>query len=193
MTTLASAASAQSPASDGPETVRTLPPPQPESSSEPEVRTRWYGWQTLAADGASALLFAGAMASDGNSVAQDALAYAALFTYLGASPVIHGAGHRHLDKALGSLTLRVVVPVASGVAAAIVIPCEESYGPYIPCSTAMLAAGILGGAILASGIDAAFLGRERVRSLESAAVRLRMAPLMDATARPAGASLVGTF
>jgi hypothetical protein len=93
-----------------------------------------------------------------------------------------------------SLTLRVMVPVASGVAAAIAIPCEDPPGMIIvPCSMEMLGVGILGGAILASGIDAAFLGRERIRPLESAGVRLRMAPLMDATARPAGASLVGTF
>ncbi len=69
------------------------PPPKPKS--------RWYGWQTLATDGAATMmLFAAADSRDGAG-----LAYGSLAMYNLGAPIVHFA-HGNFGRGLGSLAVR---------------------------------------------------------------------------------------
>lgn len=76
------------------------PPPQP-----PQTESRWYGWQTLIADGASLAAFGAGVAGAGGSPA--GLGVTGLFV---GAPIIHW-GHGHAGKGFGSLALRTLPPL----------------------------------------------------------------------------------
>lgn len=115
----------------------------------------WYGYQTLAADGAATGLLVGAILTHKN-VSKTLFALSAA-TYLIASPVIHGANEEP-GKALGALGLRVAAPVSLGFLGIIAGAASDSHGNW----GAPLAGGVIGfglGIITAMAIDAAALAR----------------------------------
>ena len=77
------------------------------ASSPRELGRRWYGWQTLIADGVSlGFLGASAATSDDGSPKLPILGFAAGGYFLGA-PIVHFA-HRHVVRGLVSLAMRTV-------------------------------------------------------------------------------------
>jgi hypothetical protein len=88
------------------------PPSAPPSTvAPPATQSEWYGWQPLLADGA----FVGTLilVSHTNGKIPPALDYVLPIEYLVASPIIHFA-HERPGTAVGSLLLRLGVPVAGG-------------------------------------------------------------------------------
>jgi hypothetical protein len=169
-------------------------------SEEPaEKSERWYGWQTLAADAVPAtLLVAGVALDDGTS---PSLYGAAALTFVVGGPVIH-AVHDHAGKALGSLGLRLALPVVGVVIGSSVAPplnpcpalpggeCEESD------STPVLLGGVFG-MTAASIIDSALLAYEAetpaAERRRLATPSLRATPTFAISETGARVGLVGTF
>jgi hypothetical protein len=196
LATLGGVASAQTLHSD----VKALSGERPvvpgsDSEQEPEEQTRWYGWQTLAADGASMALIAtsAVLSREFDHPATPLPATIGLFSYFFAAPFIHQT-HDRGGAALGSLGLRFLLPVVGGLTTMATVSCDGGghAAGAMYCLGSTFGAGALGGAVVASGLDAAFLGRERVTP-GAPIISLRMAPLMDVSARPAGASVHGVF
>ncbi len=107
-----------------------------DSAAEAAPLDRWYGWQTLLADTASfgAFLGGSAIASaeeekPGGDVAWgQRLSVLGFVSYLAASPVIHGVHERSAGRVVGSVTLRVGLPLLGLVAGAALESCEPT-GP----------------------------------------------------------------
>jgi hypothetical protein len=144
---------------DAPSSIGAAPsPPAP-----PEVR--WYGWQTLVADGGAVALFglaAGFAGGNGNATTVAAAGLIGLGAYLAGGPIIHAA-HGHPGKAGVSLALRVGLPVLAwavgfGLGSN---SCHDSYD-HEGCPTDYAAAATLVGVLTSVALDAGLLGRERV-------------------------------
>jgi tetratricopeptide (TPR) repeat protein len=77
----------------------------------------WYGWQTLVVDGAAVLLgVAGAVLAVSSSSGESAgvpVASLGVITYFLGGPSVHVA-HNNLGRGLGSLGLRIGVPIVGG-------------------------------------------------------------------------------
>lgn len=93
--------------------VPLVPTPSPEGTQAdaPATTRVYYGWQNLGFDAASIALFS--LAINADRPAAGNLAYAGLGGYLFGSPLVH-ALHGHHARALGSLALRVGVPLGLG-------------------------------------------------------------------------------
>lgn len=114
-------------------------------------KTTWYGWQTLAADGLS-LLMAGAEQGG-----------VAVGTYVLVAPVIHAA-HGAPGKGLGSLALRVLLPISFAMGG-MEVSCSIHWGndpEGDECYPVGLVVGALVGAGAASAIDATLLARQTI-------------------------------
>lgn len=151
-------------------------PAAPSAAVEPHRPTHWYGYQTLAMDGA-ALAFAipGMMGSSG---AGQGLGIASGLTYTLGAPIVHFA-HGHVDKGFADIGLRLGLPALLGFVGGLIgeasytpASCDEtkqsfcgldhSFGQLGAFASGAELGGILGiGAAIA--IDASVLARERVR------------------------------
>jgi hypothetical protein len=149
------------------------PEPHAAESSEPEtghssddaapleMRERWYGWQSLSADGAAlVLLIAAGASSDQRNHLPDVFGYGSLGMYLLGGPATH-LMHDSPGRALGSLAMRAGLPFAFG---AIGFQLEDCSGDsdYDLCG---FGGAILGGVLgiaTAITIDAAVLSHEEV-------------------------------
>lgn len=196
---IASSAGAQTLRSDRNEAPE-LEAPEADSGEPQATQARWYGWQTLAADGASAALIATGVAwrQESDEAYAKVPATFGVLSFLFAAPIIHAAGHDSGGKFLGSLGLRAGVPIVGGFVGMALYDCGDAGGGVampgtLMCWGAGFGLGAIAGAIVASGLDAAFLGHERVPVAPPPQFTLRVAPMMDAAARPAGASVHGTF
>jgi hypothetical protein len=133
------------------------PPPSwhgPSDAGGAVAARRWYGWQTLAFDGAA--IGALALATAAHS---EALAAVGLLSYALASPAVHVGHHRPLI-ALASVGLRIGMPAAG----AIITTADDCSGEL--CRLEALAAGMLVGAAGAIAIDAGVLSWDRLESQE---------------------------
>lgn len=115
----------------------------------------WYGYQTLAADGAATgLLFGGIVTHKNVSKTFFALSAA---TYLVASPVIHGANEEP-GRALGAFGLRIAAPASFGFLGLLIGAASDTRGNWgVPLAGAVIGFGL--GVITAMAIDAAALAR----------------------------------
>jgi hypothetical protein len=150
-----------------------------------QSETRWYGWQTLAVDAGSlgAGLALGSIQGQGGNGA-----VAALTGYALGGPIVHAA-HGRTDAALGDLALRVGAmaggaAIGYGVGVASFQGCAP--GTWF-CSRDFAGiggaiVGGLGGAVTAVILDAAVLGRERVRK-DDAAGGVRWTPQVGVSPR----------
>jgi hypothetical protein len=131
----------------------------PASDAAPRTRERWYGWQTLAIDGASLLLLiASSAASDSKGDASEIMAGGAVGGYLLGSPITHFL-HDSPARGIGSLALRAGLPIAFGYVGTTIEKCPPE------ADLCGLAGAILGGMLgiaTAIAIDAAALGYEDV-------------------------------
>ena len=127
----------------------------------PALRTRWYGWQSLSADGAALLtLISAGAASDQKGHLSDVLTYGSVGIYLLGAPVIHFA-HGNPGRGLGSLGLRAGVPVAFGAIGSKLEDCSgDNY--YDLCGIVGIIVGGVLGIATAITIDAAVLSYDEV-------------------------------
>lgn len=114
---------------------------------------RWYGWQTLSADGVAAAFFVGAVATDHNA----ALFGCSALTFLAAGPVVHGA-HGQWGAAVGSAGLRIAAPFLGAVIgnqydAHQDTGFDDSNGRSNNSSTKWTTTGLAIGALAASAFD----------------------------------------
>jgi hypothetical protein len=155
-------------------------PDEPQTQEAPEApeapqapQTSWYGWQTLLADAGVIALWAAAYAVDdakygssskeGYERGTNLLVASGVAVYFLGGPVIHWA-HGHGRKGLGSLGLRVGLPLGGLIAGALLgsVACGSGDSEFIPCPVVVGAMGFLGGAIAAPVVDAAVVAREPV-------------------------------
>ena len=118
------------------------------------MERRWYGWQTLATDGA-ALAFVALASNAEKNDSEEALLGAAAFTFAVGAPIVHWAHGRGTKGAI-SLAMRVATPL---VAFGMLQDAEKTGSSF---------RFLLGGSLLlawipsAIAIDAAVLAREEV-------------------------------
>jgi hypothetical protein len=192
----------------------------PGASAETSARGRWYGSETLAADGSAILLaiIAGAVASSsdlgspggrGRSVLPIGLGVLSAATYFAGAPIIHAFHQPDHDTSWKSVELRVGVPAAGALVGALVLFAAASSsgsschnGCFFNPGPGFYAAG---GAILGFGVgmpvamilDASLLAREQpITEVKST---MAVAPLILPKSNPAsaqggyGAALAGRF
>lgn len=124
----------------------------------PNVATRWYGWQTLIADGCVIGLSAADYAWVGPEEAGP-LSLVAALAYWGATPIIHSE-HEQAVRGGISVGLRLVLPLAGALGG---LALAQNCGFY-RCDG--VGWGAAAGMVSAMAIDAAFLAHEPVESRE---------------------------
>ncbi|HET7538658.1 MAG TPA: hypothetical protein VFK05_02265 [Polyangiaceae bacterium] len=142
--------------SAAPPTEEPAPKLPATSAAPPRETWRWYGWQTLAADGVAGAIFLVAYADDHNP---------ALFGLSGVSfalgaPAIHVA-HGRWAVAMGSLGLRILGPCVGAVigAGADVRASQDAAGGGDTHGKWTAVGAGLGGVVV-SAIDAAILAHD---------------------------------
>ena len=127
--------------------------------SDAPTEEHWYGWQTLATDGASFVLLiaAGATAASG-AEAGGALGGLSLTTYLLGGPIVHFA-HENVGRGFGSLALRGGLPIVFGAVGVQLEDCSD--GDWF-CGLSGAVLGGLLGIVTAITVDASLLGYESV-------------------------------
>lgn len=142
------------------------PAPPPAATRAPTTESRWYGWQTLIADGASlTLLTAAGFARSGPT------AGVAVAGYVLAAPIVHFA-HGNVGRGFGSFGIRVGSPIVCTL-----IGAAAGSGKG---NSDILDTGALGGAVIgffvgmgaAIAIDASLLAREQVPVERAGALRI---------------------
>ena len=166
-----------------------LPPPAPPAengdTAEPE-RTVWYGYKLMLADAASiGLLFAAGAADSG------AIGVTGLASMFVAAPVIHAMEGRN-GRAVGSLGLRVLMPLTGGILASWAYDRGRN-GDDCDCMGGVIAG--LGGMVLGMGaamlVDGLVLGwRTEPRS---APKDLALIPTVGVAPGGASLGLAGRF
>lgn len=140
----------------------TLPPGAPPGDpAAPKSKQRWYGWQTLIVDGASAGawllgLGLGTMAIRDRAIVSGSAYVAGGVGYLLAAPMVHWA-HDHVGKGFSSLGLRFGAALAGLTGGALL---RQITGDKTP-GTAALIAHALAAASVPVVLDAAVLAREK--------------------------------
>ncbi|MDB4934030.1 MAG: uncharacterized protein JWP87_1002 [Labilithrix sp.] len=153
-----------------------------DEEDSPPTESRWYGWQVLLVDGAAVV--AGA-------ATQELPIF--LTMYAVGAPIVH-AGHGRGGAALGSLGLRVGLPlVAGGVSYALLAQsCGKDSGDY--CGLGAVAVGILAagaGMVTASLIDVFAISHESVAATPRRPKAFTVTP--SAHVDPRGDFSVGAF
>lgn len=168
------------------------PPPPPRwyphrdevTQQAPVETTRWYGWQTLAADGAALLLLGTAV----DATSEGPLILSGV-TYLFAAPVIH-AVHGRSGAAFGSLALRMGAPIAGAAIGA--SQCNGGEGEELRCIEPVVF-GAMAGIAAAIALDAALLARETVTESPLSVSEVRVVPSITPTGGGVSAGLSGVF
>lgn len=134
-------------------------PAEPEARAnaaepEPESPSRWYGWQTLATDGAALGLISASLATvdGGGRSPSSALAWGALGAYALGAPVMHFV-HENPGRGFASFGIRIGGPVVLGVAGAMAENCGGGGGDFCGLGGALI--GTTLGIATAITIDAA--------------------------------------
>jgi hypothetical protein len=125
------------------------------------MTSTWYGWQTLTTDGAAILLSVMALRSNDtpSSNIANTLGWLSVGTFVAGGPIVHFA-HGSAGKGLGSLALRVGLPIVAGGLGAMAERTQCSGGDF--CGLGGTFLGGLAGVVGTIVIDSAVLGHERV-------------------------------
>ena len=173
--TQTSAQTDEADATEAPQATQTFARAGEADAPEPPQtpKTSWYGWQTLMADAGVIALWSAAYAVDeakygssskqGYELGTNLLVASGVAVYFLGGPAIHWA-HGHGRKGLGSLGLRVGLPLGGLIAGALLgsVACGSSDSEFIPCPAVVGVLGFLGGAVAAPVVDAAVVAREPV-------------------------------
>jgi hypothetical protein len=164
--TFAATATTDAHAEESAEEVATprVPPPAPSSEEVVDRETRWYGWQTLIADGVSLVT---------------APLIVGIITYPIAAPLVHAA-HGRWESAGASLGIRVVAPLGLALLGGTIsfLALGGGHGGEL-AGLAAVPGAVVGGAlgvVSAIVIDAAVLAREPVAT-RSETARYRSPPI----------------
>jgi hypothetical protein len=173
---------AAAPATPAPVAEESLHPPLAD-----ERPSRWYGWQTLAADGASLALIIGSisLADSGGDSPSAALGWGAFGTYALGAPIIH-LTHSNPGRGFASLGMRVGGPIVLGVIGALAENCSNNSREFCGVGGALL--GASAGIIAAVAIDAAVFAYDDEPEGRHAA-----APRFQLGISPRGVVASGTF
>ncbi|MEO7036606.1 MAG: hypothetical protein ABI548_21845 [Polyangiaceae bacterium] len=147
-------------------------PPAPRlSASREDMTTRpalnWYGWQTLAFDGAAGGLFLAA-AADHDSTA---LYGASGIIYALGAPLVH-VGHSQWEMGLASFGVRAVTPLLGAAVGSHYDHCQSASvtgGRSGACSIKWEVTGIAVGGLLAVALDALVLAYQPSRPVNASA------------------------
>jgi hypothetical protein len=136
-------------------------PPPIAFEPNPDRSSKWYGWQTLAADGVSAGLLSIGLVSW--TVESTVGGYAGLLL---ATPVIHVV-HGHVGRGIGSFALRLLIPAfGAGVGlGASYLAERDELTELSGVRSAGVGAGI--GAAICVALDAAVFAYEPKRDVRS--------------------------
>lgn len=126
--------------------------PPPRFTEEPP--NRWYGWQTLATDGAAVGLISASLATadNGRNSPSSALAWGALGAYALGAPVMHFV-HENPGRGFASFGMRVGGPILLGVTGAMLENCGGGGGDFCGLGGALIGTSL--GIIGAVAVDAA--------------------------------------
>lgn len=140
-------------------------------AATPEKPSRWYGWQTLAADGGAAVLVLSAVSFDQRPGSPStALAFGALGTYALGGPIIHLV-HQNYGRSAASLGMRVGGPILLAVTGA-VVACGDDHGEFCGLGAGLLGASL--GVVTAITVDAAVFAYDDEPEPEAARPTLRL-------------------
>lgn len=180
------------------QTVPALPERWPEAAPPPPSRPverpveRWYGWQTLLADAGAVTLtiWLSTSVDEHNDAAVIGAVVAGVGSFVFGGPIVHAA-HGHWTKAAGSLGLRAgLMLLGGGIGAAIgADACSQYVYDHEGCAIGDGAVGLMIGAVMATILDAAVLGREQIAAHAGGAPTLAFTPLRDG----GGLSIIGRF
>ena len=168
-------------------------PARDDASEEELEKPRWYGWQTLATDGAALTsIVLGVTQRDG-----DPLLALGLGGYLLGAPTVHLV-HDRVGTGLASLGLRVGAPLTGMMLGAAATDCSNASDDhdFAGCGEEEGAWGFVLGVGAAIAIDAAVLAREPARRPareRTSATRPRLAPGIALTPEKRALVLSGTF
>ena len=154
----------------------------PESCSEVESERHWYGWQTLATDGAAfaLIVYGGTQQFEGALPVVATTTGVATF-FLGA-PTVHWA-HGRIGTGFLSLGTRLVAPLLGTVVGS--VDCGADCG-----------GPLLLGLVIATSplwIDPGLLAFEDVPAAKSPALKLELRPHLSLSRRWKGIAVSGTF
>jgi hypothetical protein len=143
----------QAPPSGVPAARETLPP------AEPRRESRWYGWQTLIADGGWLT-----MALVSRATHSEELLLASIGGYALGAPAVHAA-HGRVQVGFGSLAIRLLMPLVTGAVGYSLDPpkaCADNESVCNDDDGSGLGLGLVLGITAAIAFDAAVLAREDV-------------------------------
>jgi len=169
------------------------------------VPTDWYGYQTLASDGAAlGLLVAGLTSSE-----RSGMAWAGVATYALGAPVVHashgnwGSGGKSLLLRTGSPIVGCAVGAMVGILATPFAPADPDQSEHgdghlsmgIPLRIAAYTAigGMVGGAAIASFFDASTFAHEKKQRVTASSTTLQWRPTVSALPGGATGGVVGQF
>lgn len=182
---------------DGPVVSESPPPP-------PSTTPVWYGWQTLAADGASAALLGTGAAwagsgSSGNGTAAPVLLVGGLGGVALGGPIVHLA-HGHPLRALADLGLRVSAVTLGGFVGGEIVAastarsgCQNNDVGCLPQTLGGVALGALVGTVAASAIDAAVLSYDEPARPPASVSAFSWSPSVSMLKNGGAVGLTGTF
>ncbi len=155
----------------------TMPAPTVAQDAAPTTETHWYGWQMLALDAASLTALVLAPNLDDEDL-YAGVTTAALGAFVLGPAIIHGQ-HGHMNRAVGSVALRVGLPLAGGFIGNATCDEAEHEDELFGCLGSMFAGAMLG-SITAMFLDDFVLGME-TRAVPARAPRfqLGLAPRSD--------------
>jgi hypothetical protein len=161
-----------------------------EAGSTERPKRKWYGWQTLVADGISTTVFFAAFNDDdaGGDNTNEALAWAGIFGYELAPAVVHFA-HKNPGRGFASMGIRLGMPLAGaflGGAAASACHGQD-------CTSTGIGLGFLLGMGGAIAIDAALLAFDYPESTARSARRAPIVPLLSLSVRHAFIGVQGAL
>lgn len=179
--------------------------PPPAERTAPEATSTWYGYQTLATDGAALSMGLGSVAS-GASRSATVFGAAGLGTYALGGPIVHFA-HGEVSRGFVDLGIRAAAPLVLGVGGGIIggrtapssNDADKSLANGYVGVTQGATIGALVGAITASAIDAIFLAHdERPAQARPAPAAARMSPDVNVAREAQGGGratvgVTGTF
>jgi hypothetical protein len=146
----------------------------PAPRSTEEEPSRWYGWQTLATDGAAVGLLTASLFTvdnDGRNSPSSALAWGALGAYALGAPVMHFV-HENPGRGLASFGMRVGAPIVLGFTGALLENCGGGGGDFCGLGGALIGTSL--GIIGAVAVDAAVFAYDDKPENEAASRRFRI-------------------
>ncbi len=162
------------------------------ASSGASGEPRWYGWQTLLADGAAVSAVVAAFSSGANRGGSTSFYLASASAYALAAPMVH-LFHRRPLVALEDVGIRLGAPaVLALVGYGLGQGDHESFVP--PGGLEALALGAVG-VVAAIVFDSAWLANEPVAQdgTPAATSRISWSPRLRITARGPSVGIVGSF